>query len=133
MTLKPLIIVMNDKGFKIPENYFEERKASLKQIALEQGKEKSPRHRLQTWTWLSAAAAVIAIALFLLPFEKDTSPELHFSELEADNLMDFLSEDPYAVYPESFIQMEDSLDSHWELIDADDLENYLDTHTYEYL
>lgn len=122
---------MNEKGFKIPENYFEQRKASLKGIAEENPKVPKRKTIKLFGPWL-AAAAVIAIALFLIP-GKPPKPEVQLSELQTEVLMDFLSEDPYAVYPESFIQIDDTLTNDWDIISEDDLEHYLDNRTYEYL
>lgn len=122
---------MKEQGFKIPENYFENRKASLK--AITEKPESSPIRSIsqKLGPWL-AAAAILTLGFFLLPKEP-TETELKFSEVQTENLMDFLSEDPYAVHPESFFELEDSSDSYLEIIPEDELEYYLDQHTYEYL
>lgn len=123
---------MEQKGFKIPEDYFSQKKADLRSITESHTAAQKKDH--YPWHWF-AAAAVIALAVFLFPFEStETDESWEFSDLQEAEIIEFLSEDPHAVYPESFVsfQLEDSL-SNDEDLDAELIENYLNEHTIDYL
>lgn len=136
---------MKDQGFKLPDNYFEETKLRLKDIALESSASPETNsaavargHKLR-WTSISLAAAAVLLLSFFL-FQPDTPPapnsDLNYSELNEQEIIHFLSEDPSVVFPESFMTLsseealneeglleDEALDS--ELIDAYLSEQYL--------
>lgn len=124
---------MKERGFNLPDNYFEETKLRLKDIALDGRAEpkadipQESRSFKLNWTYASiaiAAALIIGFFVFQPKSSVTSSSEINYSELNEQEIINFLSEDPNAIYPESFITLsdedilseEEALDS--ELIDA---------------
>lgn len=126
---------MKDQGFKIPEGYFEAKKDQLKALAQESGPvtKAAPKTRI-LWPSLAAAAAVLIAALFFLPLNSKQNSDLNFSDLQEQEVIDFLNQDPYGVYPESFIELPNSESSEgFENLDTKLIESYLNEHSSEYL
>ncbi len=121
---------MKEQGFKIPDNYFEQRKESLKEISQAEPLSSKPSP-LRLWPWLAAAASIV-VAIILFPTEH-SQDKMEFSNLHSEQVLEFLSEDPYAVHPESFLELSDSSENDWQIIDLQELEHYLDNRSYEYL
>lgn len=124
---------MEQKGFKIPDDYFGQKKANLRAIAEQDLRQNKSKRFKRNWYWM-AAAALIALAVYLIPFQQKESENLQFSDLQEEEIIDFLSEDPNAIYPESFVSfhLEDSL-SDVEAFDEELIENYLNENTIDYL
>ena len=117
--------VMKEKGFKIPEDYFTQKKIELKKIAREEKPSKSNAIQLKRNYYYLVAAAILAISFFIIypSANPQDSYSISFSELQEAEVINFLIEDPIGVYPESFISLpENQLDSlnnlDIELIDA---------------
>lgn len=133
---------MKEKGFKIPEDYFKTKVKSLQEIAETMESDKpevsSPQKANRTWYWLSAAAALI-LAFFLIPNEQNQKSTISFSDLQEEQVIEFLNEDPNALHPEVFLEIPldigDELPDFEELeiLDENAIEGYLNDHTIEYL
>lgn len=124
---------MKKQGFNLPNSYFEETKFRLKDIPLDGQLESETVFPQDSsgfqfnWFYASlAVAATLVISFFVFQPESTTNPDpdLNYSELKEQEIINFLIEDPSAIYPESFITLsdedimnqEEALDS--ELIDA---------------
>lgn len=133
---------MKEQGFKIPDDYFQAKVKSLQEIAQTVESEKpelsSPPKSNKAWYWLSAAAALI-LAFFLFPNEQNRDANISFSDLQEEQVIEFLNEDPNALHPEVFLEIpleiSDELSDFEELeiLDESAIENYLNDHTIEYL
>ncbi|WP_421752942.1 hypothetical protein [Croceimicrobium sp.] len=125
---------MKDQGFKIPEGYFDAKKDQLKALAQDSSPvAKNPKSRI-LWPSLAAAAAVLIAALFFIPLQVNQNSELNFSDLQEQEVIDFLNQDPYGVYPESFIELpDDEAAEGLDNLDTDLIESYLNEHSTEYL
>ena len=117
--------VMKEKGFKIPEDYFTQKKIELKKIARDEKPSKSSERQLKRNHYYLVAAAILAISFFIIypGANPQDSYSISFSELQEAEVINFLIEDPSGIYPESFIALpENQLDSlnnlDIELIDA---------------
>ncbi len=123
---------MKEQGFKIPDNYFESKKASLKEIAGAEPLNEKPARKLKSWYWL-ASAALLAIAVFLIPTE-ELDPQLTYSDLPEEDIIEYLSEDPHGIYPESLIDYTEA-DSLFDTQAFDDelIESYLNENSIDYL
>ncbi len=121
---------MEEKGFKIPEAYFEAKKKQLKEIAA--GEEKAG-HRLRYLYWFAGAAALVLIFIQVILSEPaDTASDLQ--SISAEVLQDYLSEDPLAIYPESFISLDSNTEANvLDNIDLESIESYLENNSHEYL
>lgn len=128
---------MQEQGFNIPEDYFDKKKLELKAIAESSEQEARSFFPFQKlYPWLVAASLVLGY-LLIQPFN-DTDQEVsEFSELNEENVLDFLSEDPFAVYPESFLNTEPFADSaednFLDELDLESIESYLESNSNEYL
>lgn len=123
---------MKEQGFKTPEGYFDSKKQALKEIMPE--RELPTKRFPKLYLWI-AAAAVVVIALSVIPFSHTSQNDsLNFSDLQDEQIMDFLNEDPNSLDPSLFLDLnlQDSLESAADL-DAESIESYLNEHSTEYL
>jgi len=130
---------MDQKDFKIPEGYFQQKKLDLKAISEAPSEHKTEPQRLKlNIVWWSSIAAALLIAAFVFTTKSAEleQEQLNLADLQEEEIIDFLSADPFSIHPESFIQLEiedsvslsDDLDE--ELIESYLQEQYLST---EYL
>jgi len=123
---------MKEQGFKIPEDYFESKKQSLKEIMPRQDAPARSYSRFYPWI---AAAAIVIISLGIIPFlKKPQDPTLNFSDLQDEEIINFLNEDPNSLDPALFLDLnlQDSLEVSDDL-DMESIESYLNEHSTEYL
>lgn len=126
---------MKEKGFKIPDNYFEHKKSALLNIANTDTEVKEGSSIKKLYPWL-AAASVVLFAWAFWPQDASLDSSVQIESISDEKLVEFLSEDPFAVYPESFFYGEDSLNTEGNLLDDLDLESiesYLESNSHEYL
>ena len=129
---------MKEQGFNIPEDYFDKKKLELKAIAQnsEQEAKDSSFPFQKFYPWLVAASLIVGF-LLIQPFSDTDKDISEFSELNEENVLDFLSEDPFAVYPESFLNTEPFTDSTEDTfldeLDLESIESYLESNSNEYL
>ncbi len=123
---------MKEQGFNIPEDYFDSKKQALKEIMPE--KELPTKRLSKLYPWI-AAAAVVLISLSIIPIRRSTQADgLNFSDLQDEQIIDFLNEDPNSLDPALFLDLnlQDSIESTDEL-DVESIESYLNEHSTEYL
>jgi hypothetical protein len=121
---------MKEKGFDIPEGYFKGKKADLKKISENAELVQKPVANFKRWYF--AAAAIILAALFIPKLQQENS-SLNFSDLQSEELLDYLISDPDAINPESFIEFNIDTLIGFEFDDEDLIESYLDQHSTEFL
>lgn len=127
------MVMKEQEGFKVPDNYFKEKKRSLKAIASADTPSEPLLKRMRPRHWLSAAS-IVFIAFLLSPWQVFEAEEnLNFSDLNESEVMDFLNEDPNAFHPENYLSypIADSL-SEIEEIDTEQIEDYLNDHSIQY-
>lgn len=122
---------MREKGFKIPEDYWESSRKRLYDIPQEESGSK-PESKRSIYLWLGLAAAGVSLILYLS--WPGLEPSLDYQDLDPQLVSEYLSEDPYAVYPESFLSLQDSVDQEaMEHLELENIEEYLENIPYEYL
>jgi hypothetical protein len=118
---------MENKGFNIPDHYFEQKKESLKAIAQSSEARNPNKRTFRPWyAYVAAALVIIGIWLFRPSSSVQPPTSLSYSELKQEEVIQFLVEDPNAIYPESFIQdlPQEALDSTFSL-ELETIDSYL--------
>ncbi len=126
---------MNKSEFKVPENYFREKKALLKEIPSKR------KNIFQLYPWPSALSAAASIALLIglaLNYNEENfvEPE-NLDQISASAIDEFISYSPYAAYPETYLLEEDNLEMELsntdELFEHELIDDYLNQYTNEFL
>tara|TARA_R110002050_G_scaffold30928_3_gene79140 strand:+ start:4308 stop:4688 length:381 start_codon:yes stop_codon:yes gene_type:complete len=126
---------MNNSEYKIPEGYFTQKKAALKQIPQQERRIfKLPRWQ-KGLTMAASLALLIATGIYYLNFNSNSEESLNKVSLSA--LDEFISYSPYSAYPETYLYEESDFDleemQSEQLFDEEQLDSYLDQYSNEFL
>lgn len=126
---------MDNSDFKVPKDYFRQKKVSLKQISTER------RNVFQLYPWRSgfsiAASICLLISLSLYYLYPQDNKQDKLEQVSASALDEFISYSPYSAYPEAYLLEEESIE--WEetnavkLFNEESIDNYLNEYTNEFL
>tara|TARA_R110000868_G_scaffold48994_7_gene158375 strand:+ start:698 stop:1078 length:381 start_codon:yes stop_codon:yes gene_type:complete len=126
---------MNNPEYNIPKDYFAKKKIALKQIPHRENKViKMPR-------WQNSLAIAASLSLLIVAgiyyFNYNRPEEANLNMVSEAALDDFISDSPYSAYPETFLLEEEALDlsglDSEQLFDEEQLDNYLNQYTNEFL
>lgn len=126
---------MNNPEYNIPEDYFSKKKIALKQIPHRKSKViKIPR-------WQNSLAIAASLSLLIVAgiyyFNYTNPREATLNMVSEAALDDFISDSPYAAYPETFLWEEEGIDlsdlDSEQLFDEEQLDNYINQYTHEFL
>tara|TARA_R110001592_G_scaffold43005_3_gene139586 strand:+ start:2023 stop:2403 length:381 start_codon:yes stop_codon:yes gene_type:complete len=126
---------MNNPEYNIPEDYFAKKKIALKQIPHRENKViKMPR-------WHNSLAIAASLSLLIVAgiyyFNYNRPEEANLNMVSEAALDDFISDSPYSAYPETFLLEEEAIDlsdlDSEQLFDEEQLDNYLNQYTNEFL
>jgi hypothetical protein len=126
---------MNNSEYKVPENYFLEKKAILKRIPARQ------KNIFQLHPWRSALGIAASISLIIalgLNYSKATlKTPINLNQVSAIAIDEFISYSHYSAYPEAYLLEEESIDieisNSGELFNEDQIDDYLNEYTNEFL
>jgi|GEM_PF-3424489 len=126
---------MNNSDFKVPEDYFRQKKVSLKQISTK----RNNVFRLQPWgSGLSIAASIcLLIAFSFYYLYPQQANQQNLKQVSASALDEFISYSPYSAYPEAYLLEEESIELEHtnavELFNEEQIDSYLNEYTNEFL
>ena len=126
---------MNNSEFKVPENYFHEKKVALKQIP----SKRKNLFQLHPWgSGLSIAASIcLLITLSLYYLKPQPTNPTSLAQVSAAAIDEFISYSPYSAYPETYFLEVESIDleeaNTVEVFDEEQIDEYLNEYTNEFL
>jgi hypothetical protein len=109
---------MKKSHYQVPENYFDQKKSSLKSIPHQQGRQ----FQIKPWIGKLAIAASLLIGsgLFVFNFfQKNETSAILLSAMSEESIEAAIATNPYSYFPESYIIENDQLN--FEEIDSDEL------------
>jgi hypothetical protein len=126
---------MNNPEYNIPEDYFAKKKIALKQIP----HRKSTVIKMPRWQNGLAIAASLSLLIVagIYYFNNNTPEEASLNMVSEAALDEFISDSPYSAYPETYLFEEESIElgdlNSEQLFDEEQLDNYLNQYTNEFL
>ena len=126
---------MNNSNYKVPENYFHEKKAVLKRIpALREN-----IFQLHPWrtAFTIAASLCLFIALGLAYLTPTSSNSTNLDQISATAIDEFITYSSYSAFPETYLLEEENIqlepNKSLELFNDDQIDEYLNEYTNEFL